>query len=128
MVDMFSKDFYTYLANNTLIEIKGGLTRPTFLKIWMVEVDNRIFARSWNKSENSWFTEFQKSGIGEIKFGDKIIRVTGEKIDADNPINKKISQAYIKKYNQPENLKYARGISKPEYFNYTMEFFKLQSA
>ncbi len=128
MVDMFSKDFYTYLANNTLIEIKGGLTRPTFLKIWMVEVDNRIFARSWNKSENSWFTEFQKSGIGEIKFGDKVIRVTGEKIDADNPINKKISQAYIKKYNQPENLKYARGISKPEYFNYTMEFFNLQSA
>lgn len=125
---MFSKDFYTYLANNTLIEIKGGLTRPTFLKIWMVNVDNRIFARSWNKSENSWFTEFQKTGIGEIKFGDKVIRVTGEKTDPDNPINKKISQAYIKKYDQPENLKYARGISKPEYFNHTMEFFNLKSA
>ncbi|MFD1096638.1 DUF2255 family protein [Salegentibacter chungangensis] len=120
---MFSKDFYTYLINNTLIEIKGGLTRPTFLKIWMVAVDNRIFARSWNKSENSWFTEFQKTGIGEIKFGDKVIRVKGEKINSDDPINKKISQAYIEKYKQPENLKYAKGISKPEYFNYTMEFF-----
>ncbi|TRO67553.1 DUF2255 family protein [Christiangramia sabulilitoris] len=119
---MFSKDLYKYLATNTLIEIKGGLTRPTFLKIWMVEVDRRIFARSWNKSERSWFTEFEKTGIGEIKYGEKIIRVKGVKIDPGNPINQKISNAYIKKYDQPENLKYAEGISKPEYFDYTMEF------
>lgn len=120
---MFPKEFYTYLANNTLVEIKGGLKRLTFLNIWMVEVDKRIFARSWNKSAVSWFTEFQKTGIGEIKFGDKIIEVTGVKIDAGDSINKLISQAYLKKYDQPENLKYARGISKPEYFDYTMEFF-----
>ncbi|AVR44380.1 DUF2255 domain-containing protein [Christiangramia fulva] len=120
---MFPKDFYSYLANNTLVEIKGGLTRPSFLKIWMVEVDKRIFARSWNKSERSWFTEFQKTGIGEIKFGDKVIRVKGKKINASNPINQKISEAYLKKYDQPGNLKYAEGISQPEYFEYTMEFF-----
>lgn len=120
---MFPNDFYTYLTNNTLIEIKGGLIRPTFLQIWMVEVDKRIFARSWNKSEKSWFTEFQKTGIGEIKYGNKVIRVKGEKVNPKNPINQKISTAYIDKYNQPENLKYSRGISQPEYFDYTMEFF-----
>lgn len=120
---MFTKDFYTYIANNTLVEIKGGLLRPTFLKIWMVEVEKRIFARSWNKSDKSWFTEFQKTGIGEIKYGDKIILVKGEKLNPQNLINQKICTAYIHKYDQPENLKYSKGISKPEYFDYTMEFF-----
>lgn len=120
---MFPKDFLNYLTNNTLIEIKGGITRPTFLPIWMVEVDNRIFARSWNKSQKSWFTEFQSEGIGEIKYGDKVIRVKGQKVGAKNQINHRISEAYIKKYDQPANLKYSEGISQPEYFDYTMEFF-----
>ncbi|MFD1096142.1 DUF2255 family protein [Salegentibacter chungangensis] len=125
---MFPKDFQAYLANNTLIEIKGGNVRPSFLKIWVVEVNDRIFARSWNKSEKSWFTEFQNTGIGEIKYGDKILKVSGKKLNSKNPINLKISEAYIKKYNQPENLKYSKGISQPEYFNYTMEFFNQDSA
>lgn len=120
---MFPKDFSDYLASNTLIEIKGGITRPTFLPVWMVEVDKRIFARSWNKSVKSWFTEFQNQGIGEIKYGNKVIRVQGRKVDATNPINQKISEAYRTKYNQPANLKYSAGISQPEYFDYTMEFF-----
>ncbi|TBW29953.1 DUF2255 family protein [Gramella sp. KN1008] len=125
---MFPQELYTYLANNTLIEIKGGTSRPTFLKIWMVEIDKRIFARSWNKSERSWFTEFRKTGIGELKFGENIIRVKGEKIDPSNPINQKISEAYLRKYDQPENIKYAEGISQPEYFDYTMEFLPQDSA
>jgi len=125
---MFPKDFYTYLANNTLIEIKGGITRPTFLQIWIVAVEKRIFARSWNKSEKSWFTEFQKTGIGEIKYGNKVLKVNGEKVSSENLINLNISEAYINKYDQPENIEYSKGISQPEYFDYTMEFFNQNSA
>ena len=123
---MFPKDFHSFLAENSLIEIKGGLTRPTFLEIWMVETEGRIFARSWNKSERSWFTEFQKTGVGEIKYGDKILQVQGKKVDRDNEINQKISEAYLDKYDQPQNLKYSQGISKSEYFDYTMEFFMIK--
>ena len=119
----FPPDFYQYLENNTLIEIKGGLERPTFLPIWMVTVDDRIFARSWNKSERSWFTEFLRSGIGQIKYGDNILNVYGRKLDSKDAIQYKISEAYLKKYNQPKNLQYSEGIAQPEYFDYTMEFF-----
>ena len=38
-------------------------------------------------------------------------------------MNVLINKAYLKKYNQKENLLYAKGISQPEYSNYTMEFF-----
>ncbi|PTX43500.1 uncharacterized protein DUF2255 [Christiangramia gaetbulicola] len=118
----FPERLYNYLTENTLIEIKGGTTRENYLKIWMVEVDKRLFARSWQKSEKSWFTEFQKTGIGEIKYGHEVIKVKGEKVDASNTINKDISQAYLDKYDQPENLIYSEGIAQPEYYDYTMEF------
>ncbi len=119
----FPQDFYQFISENTLVEIKGGKTRTTFLKIWMVSINDRVFARSWNKSERSWFTEFQKLGYGEIKYGNKIINVKGEKLEVNNKLNKSIDKAYIEKYTQPENIKYAKGITQPEYANYTMEFY-----
>lgn len=114
--------FHHYLKDHTLIGIKGGKSRNTFLNIWMVEVDNRIFARSWNKSPKSWFSEFSTSGCGQIKFGHQIIDVKGVKLDKNDPLNLLIDKEYLKKYNQKENLKYAEGISQPEYADYTMEF------
>ena len=124
---MFPTEFYDFLNNNSLIEIKGGVTREKFLEIWVVEVDKRIFARSWNKSIKSWFTEFERTGIGQIKCADWIIDVKGQKIDPTDSINSKISEAYIKKYNQKENLKYAEGIASSDYYNHTMEFSLVDS-
>lgn len=119
---MIKKELLEYLKENTLIEIKGGLERETFTKIWMVNVDNRIFARSWNKSKRSWFTEFQKRGIGQIKYGKEDLTVYGKKISKSDKINDKINQAYLQKYTQPENVKYVNGIIQAEYSDFTMEF------
>jgi len=119
---MSNKELIEYLNKNTLIEIKGGLEREKFIKIWMVNVDDRIFARSWNKSKKSWFTEFQKVGVGQVKFGEKILNVFGKKTQKDDGINEKIDEAYLRKYRQPENIDYAKGITQPEYADYTMEF------
>jgi hypothetical protein len=119
--------FYNYLKENTLIGIKGGKTRESFLNIWMVEVNRRVFARSWSKSERSWFTEFLNSKEGQIKVGEKVINVTGKKLTNEPELMESINKAYLKKYNQTENLFYAKGITKPEYEEYTMEFFYLES-
>lgn len=119
----FPDDFYTYLANNTLIGIKAGLERETFLDIWMVAVDKRVFARSWSKSPRSWFTEFIESGKGQVKYGNNIIAVQGKKLDPNDKIQKSIDKAYLGKYTQKENLEYAKGISQPEYSQYTLELF-----
>ncbi|GAB5398641.1 MAG: hypothetical protein Aureis2KO_02260 [Aureisphaera sp.] len=118
----FPEELYTYLDSHTLIEIKGGRQRETFLEIWMVEVHGRLFSRSWNKSEKSWFTEFEKSGIGQIKYGDQIIDVKGKKVSPIDDVHTLINEAYLSKYNQSVNLAYAEGITKKEYVNFTMEF------
>ncbi|MAQ75881.1 MAG: hypothetical protein CL613_06075 [Aquimarina sp.] len=118
----FPQDFCKYLKSHTLIGIKGGEEPRSFLDIWMVEVNGRIFARSWNKSKRSWFTAFVDTGSGQIKYRDKIIGVKGVKLNPGNKIQSDIDAAYLSKYTQPENLSYAEGISQPEYYDYTMEF------
>ena len=42
--------------------------------------------------------------------------------EKEDSINPEINETYLKKYSQPGNKKYAQGITKPEYANYTMEF------
>lgn len=119
---MFNNEFYEYLNNNTLMGIKCGTDRARFTDIWMVNVGNRVFARSWNKSTKSWFTEFINTKKGQIKFGNETVNVIGIKLDKYDPIQFKIDQAYLNKYDQPYNIEYAKGISQPEYSDYTMEF------
>ena len=112
-----------YLKNNTLIGIKGGREREKFLNIWMVQVGDRFFSRSWNKSNKSWFTEFVATGLGQVKYGENVLNVKGTQLPANDPLQQQIDLAYLQKYDQPENISYSRGISQPEYHNYTMEFF-----
>lgn len=119
----FPADFYSHLKDHNYTLIKGGMDRKNFLEIWIVEVDRRIFARSWNKSERSWFTAFLDSGVGQLKYGNKIINVKGKKLDSNSEMHELINQAYLKRYIEAENIFYAKGISQPEYRDYTLEFF-----
>ncbi|PKV66357.1 DUF2255 family protein [Pontibacter ramchanderi] len=121
----FPVEFYRHLEENTLTGIKAGKARSTFLNIWMVNVEGRIFARSWGKSERSWFTTLLEEKEGQIKFGERVVNVIG--IPCKDPsLNRQIDQAYRKRYTTPENLPYAIGITQPEYTDYTMEFLYLK--
>ncbi|MBB6610009.1 DUF2255 family protein [Pontibacter sp. Tf4] len=117
----FPEDFYQHLARHTLTGIKAGKDRTTFLNIWMVNVDGRIFARSWGKSNRSWFTTLLDEKNGQIKYGDKVLNITGVPCK-DALLNEKIDQAYRTRYTTPENLPYSIGITQPDYADYTMEF------
>ncbi|MBB1642856.1 DUF2255 family protein [Sphingobacterium sp. UME9] len=119
----FPVGFYKYLEENTLVEIKSGENRTRFTEIWMVIVDERVFARSWNKNQSGWMNEFLTNKVGMIKFGAEIIDVTVRKLGDNHPIHQKINQAYLEKYTQDYNLEYANEISLPEYAHYTIEFF-----
>jgi len=119
----FPKEFYRHLETEDYTEIKGGIDRRTFLEIWVVAVDNRIFARSWNKSERSWFTAFFETGIGQFKYCDQIIEISGKKVEPDDELHGLINEAYLTRYTEKENRFYESGISQAEYFDYTMEFF-----
>ncbi len=122
---MFETNFYKFLEQNTLIEIRSGAYRHDFTPIWAVEVSGRVFARSWSKTKNGWYGAFLKNGIGDIRYGEEIIRVIARKIAKDNFIHNAVDQGYLEKYTQPHNLAYVREIVKPEFYDYTIEFIKL---
>lgn len=119
----FPEEFYRYLQEHTLVGIRGGRDRHTFLDIWMVAVDGRVFARTWGKARRSWYTAFLDTGVGEIKYGEAVIAVTGRHIDADPELTRRINDAYLTRFDQEENRPYAEGITQPEYYDFTMEFF-----
>lgn len=119
----FPEDFYQHLREHSLTGIKGGPDRETFLEIWFVQVDGRVFARSWNKSKRSWFTAFQETGVGAIQYGDNILQVTGKQLPENPELNQRIDQAYLARFTEPANIPYAQGIAQLEYHSYTMEFF-----
>jgi hypothetical protein len=115
------------VGTNNLTGIRAGLEREGFLDIWMVVVDNRIFARSWGLSEKSWYRAFEKNPEGAIRAGVDIVRIRALIPSDLIGLNERISQAYLDKYNKGENAPYALGIIKPEHEARTMEFVPVYS-
>ena len=111
-----------YIKTNNLIGIKAGLQRQTFLDIWMVIVNNRIFARSWGLSDKSWYNSFLQDSTGQLKCGDTIFNIKAIVPANKNNLTSEINNAYLKKYNTGHNIPYAKGIIEPKHVEKTLEF------
>jgi hypothetical protein len=118
----FSSQAIEYIKTNNLIGIKAGLDRPDFLDIWMVVVDNRIFARSWGFAERSWYNTFMKNPEGQIKCGERIFHIQATIPKDNSDMTERINHAYLAKYNSDHNIKYAIGIIEDKHVEKTMEF------
>ena len=111
-----------FINSNNHIGIKAGFDRPDFLNIWMVVVDNRIFARSWGFAEKSWYNTFLQNPQGQIKCGDDIFLIKAFVPVGNDLMTEKINSAYLTKYNSEHNIPYAEGIVRKEHADKTMEF------
>ena len=114
-----------YINSNNLIEIKAGNERETFLEIWMVTFNNRVFARSWGFAERSWYNTFLKDNSGQIKCGEEIFNIKAQIPNDLSELEEQINQAYLNKYDSGRNSVYAQGIVKKEHADKTMEFIVL---
>ena len=92
----------------------------------MVEVKGRVFARSYNLSERSWYTTFLNGDEGEIKCGKEIVPVRGVKPADFGTITESINKAYEKKYLvKAYNKKWVDGLIEPGRAERTMQFIPL---
>lgn len=114
-----------YIQNHTIIGIKAGYQRPEFLEIWMVVVQNRIFARSWGLAERSWYNSFLENSLGEIQCGEMIYPIKALIPEDINNLTEEINQAYLTKYNSSHNSPYSQGIIQEKHIAKTMEFIIL---
>lgn len=111
-----------YINHHNLIEIKAGEERTTFLEIWMVTVNDRIFARSWGLAEKSWYNTFLQDPKGQIKCGEEVFHIKALIPDDLRDLTSDINTAYLTKYNTGSNLKYSKGIIQQKHVEKTMEF------
>ena len=119
----FSKTFLKCIEETQITSVRVGKDRTKFTGIWMVEVDGRIFARSYYLAERSWYTSFLNGNDGDIKCGKEIIPVRGVKVADNKIIAEAINRAYEKKYAVKEhNKKWVNGLNQPERIARTIEF------
>jgi hypothetical protein len=119
----FSKAFLKCINETQITGVRAGKDRTKFTGIWMVEVEGRIFARSYQLSERSWYTAFVNGDSGDIKCGKEIIPVKGLKPAGIDVINAAINKAYEKKYLvKAHNKKWVDGLAQAERVARTIEF------
>lgn len=126
MMKKFSKAFLKCISETQITSVRAGKDREKFTGIWMVVVEDRIFARSYNLSERSWFTALSSGDIGDIKCGKEIIPVKGVKPKDIKQLTDAINKAYEKKYlAKTYNKKWVDGLAEPGRVARTMEFIPI---
>ena len=119
----FSKTFLKCINETQITSLRAGKDRTKFTGIWMVEVKGRIFGRSYQLAERSWYTAFLNGDSGDISCGKEIIPVKGLKPADIDVINEAINKAYEKKYLvKAYNKKWVDGLARAERVARTMEF------
>jgi hypothetical protein len=123
MMKKFPKTFLKCISETQITSVRAGKERTKFTGIWMVAFNERIFARSYNLSDRSWYTAFLNGDEGDIKCGKEIVAVKGVKpLDID-VITEAVNEAYEKKYLiKPYNQKWVDGLIQLERVERTMEF------
>jgi len=105
----FSEEVVTVLHKNKALGIRAGDGTHRFIGIWVVVVKDRAFVRSWSVKPNGWYRTFLKEPRGAIRVDEEEIPICAVRIRS-KALMDAIDRAYLKKYNTPGSLKYAKDL------------------
>ena len=104
--------------------IRVGSEPHRFIGIWMVEVNGRVFARSWTMKPAGWYRRLRADPRGVMQVGDRQVKFRARAVRSER-IKDAVTAAYFEKYNTPASLKYCRGFSRGRRRDTTTEFLPL---
>lgn len=104
----FSKSVIAAIHKSKILGIRAGMLLHRFLGVWVVVVDGRVFARSWNDKPRGWHRAFLEDPRGVIQIPGREIRVRASRASGERLMDA-IDLAYSEKYNTPGSRKYVRG-------------------
>ena len=116
----FSDAVVKALQNAKIIGVRAGIEHG-YTGVWVVVVDDRIFARSWNDKPTGWFRAFRKEPSGMIQVGEREIRVRGKQLRSAR-MRDAVTAAFAEKYNTKGSRKWVEGFAEPERLVTTLEF------
>ena len=103
-----------------IIGVRAG-TEHRFTGVWVVVVDERVFARSWNDKPTGWFRAFKKETTRTVQVGEFEIAVRAKAVRSVR-IRDGVTTAFAEKYNTKGSRKWVEGFAEPERVVNTIEF------
>lgn len=116
----FSAETLKALTDAKILGVRAG-NEHRYTGIWVVVVERRVFARSWNNKPTGWFRAFSVQPLGSIRFGDREVKVRASRVRSAR-LRDAVSAAYALKYNTKASQKWVDGFAEPERSVHTVEF------
>ena len=112
MPKSFGETATAWLETTKYVKVRAGSTHR-FVHVWIVVVDGRVFARSWNNRPDGWFAAFLKEGHGAVQIDGKDVPVRARRVTRE-PVIDAVTKAYGDKYTTKPNKKYVSGFADKE--------------
>ena len=103
-----------------IMGVRAG-SEHKFTGVWVVVVEDRIFARSWSDKPTGWFRAFRKQPVGKIQIGEREIPVRGKPVRSARILDA-VTLAFGEKYNTKASRKWVDGFAEPQRLATTLEF------
>jgi hypothetical protein len=118
----FSRPVLTTIDHSKILGIRAGrASEHRFIGVWVVVVEGRVFARSWDVARGGWYHTLLNDPEGTIQVGDRQIRVRARRVRGERMLDA-IEEAYATKYPTPGAVKYVRGFRTARRREATIEF------
>ena len=120
MAGMFAADVVEEFRKAKIMGVRAG-AEHRYTGVWVVVVDGRVFARSWNDKPTGWFQAFRKQTRGTVQVGELELSVRGRVVRSAR-IRDAVTAAYGEKYPTKGSRKWVEGFAEPERVVNTIEF------
>lgn len=118
--DVFAADVVETFRKAKIMGVRAG-DEHRYTGVWVVVVDGRVFARSWNDKPTGWFQAFRKHASGSVQVGDLELPVRGRPVRSGR-IRDAVTAAFGEKYSTKGSRKWVEGFAEPERVANTIEF------
>ena len=116
----FADDIVEAFRSAKILGVRAG-TEHRYTGVWVVVVEDRVFARSWNDKPTGWFQAFRKQSSGMVQVSDLEIPVRGKKVRSAR-LRDAVTVAFGEKYPTKGSRKWVEGFAEPERVANTIEF------
>ncbi len=107
----FADNILAAIRDGKILGIRAGTQPHRIIGIWAVVVERRVFVRSWSLKPRSWYRTFLEDPRGIIQVGSRKISVRAVRTRSER-LKHSIDHAYLKKYNTPGSIKFAKDLGR----------------
>ena len=118
--ETFTDDIVDVFRKAKIMGVRAG-SEHRYTGVWVVVVDDRVFARSWNDKPTGWFQAFRKQPGGTAQIGEMELPVRG-KVVRSARMRDAVTTAFREKYPTKGSRKWVEGFADPARVANTIEF------